>query len=63
MKRVVISDLHVGSKFYKSKEILEFLKTEDFDELILAGDIIDFIKILQIIFEREQSGWNSAQSL
>lgn len=45
MKRVVISDLHIGSKFYKSKEILEFLKTEDFDELVLAGDIIDFIKI------------------
>ena len=45
MKRVVISDLHIGSKFYKSKELLEFLQTEDYDELVLAGDIIDFIKI------------------
>ena len=45
MKRIVISDLHIGSKFYKSKELLEFLQTEDYDELVLAGDIIDFIKI------------------
>ena len=45
MKRIVISDLHIGSKFYKSEELLKFLQTEDYDELILAGDIIDFIKI------------------
>lgn len=45
MKRVIISDLHIGSKFYKSKELLKFLKNEYYDELILAGDIIDFIKI------------------
>jgi UDP-2,3-diacylglucosamine pyrophosphatase LpxH len=45
MKRIIISDLHIGSKFYKSEELLEFLKSEHYDELILAGDIIDFIKI------------------
>ena len=45
MKRVIISDLHIGSKFYKSEELLKFLKSEYYDELILAGDIIDFIKI------------------
>ncbi len=45
MKRIVISDLHIGSKFYKSQLLLDFLKSEDYDELILAGDIIDFIKI------------------
>jgi len=45
MKRVIISDLHIGSKFYRSKELLKFLKSEYYDELILAGDIIDFIKI------------------
>lgn len=45
MKRIIISDLHIGSKFYNSKQLLEFLKSENYDELILAGDIIDFIKI------------------
>jgi UDP-2,3-diacylglucosamine pyrophosphatase LpxH len=45
MKRIIISDLHIGSKFYKSEELLKFLKSERYDELILAGDIIDFIKI------------------
>lgn len=45
MKRVIISDTHIGSKFYRSDKLLSFLQTEDYDELILAGDIIDFIKI------------------
>ena len=45
IKRLVISDLHIGSKFYKSNELLRLLETEEFDELVLAGDIIDFIKI------------------
>lgn len=45
MKRVVISDLHIGSKFYKSEQLLKFLESETYDELILAGDVIDFIKI------------------
>jgi UDP-2,3-diacylglucosamine pyrophosphatase LpxH len=45
MKRVIISDTHIGSKFYKSRQLLRFLKSESYDELILAGDIIDFIKI------------------
>ena len=45
MKRVIISDTHIGTKFYKSKELLSFLGGLECDELILAGDIIDFIKI------------------
>ena len=45
MKRVVISDTHIGTKFYKSEELLAFLEDLSCDELILAGDIIDFIKI------------------
>ena len=45
MKRIVISDLHIGTRFYRSEELLNFLKNEEFDQLILAGDIIDFIKI------------------
>jgi len=45
MKRIVISDTHIGSKFYKSDDLLKFLKSVEYDQLILAGDIIDFIKI------------------
>jgi UDP-2,3-diacylglucosamine pyrophosphatase LpxH len=43
--RLIISDLHLGSHNSKEKEILELLKNKEFDELILAGDVIDFIKI------------------
>ena len=45
MKRIIISDTHIGSKFYRKDALLEFLSTSEYDELILAGDIIDFIKI------------------
>jgi len=45
MKRIIISDTHIGTKFYKSDMLLSFLKSADYDQLILAGDIIDFIKI------------------
>jgi UDP-2,3-diacylglucosamine pyrophosphatase LpxH len=43
--RLVISDLHLGSLHSKEDEILELLQSIEFDELILAGDIIDFIKV------------------
>ena len=45
MKRIIISDTHIGTKFYNKDALLKFLKSEDYDELVLAGDIIDFIKI------------------
>lgn len=45
MKRIIISDIHIGSKFYKSKELILFLKSAKYDQLILAGDIIDFVKV------------------
>tara|TARA_R100000664_G_C2757244_1_gene145394 strand:- start:3237 stop:3932 length:696 start_codon:yes stop_codon:yes gene_type:complete len=46
MKRLIISDLHLGSLYSKEKELVEFFKNNsDFDELILAGDIIDFIRV------------------
>ena len=45
MKRIIISDTHIGTKFDKSDMLLSFLKSADYDQLILAGDIIDFIKI------------------
>ena len=45
MKRVVISDTHIGSKFYKEDELYSFLESEEYDQLILNGDIIEFLKI------------------
>ncbi len=40
-KTIVLSDTHVGSRWSKTKEIIEFLNTHTCDNLILAGDIID----------------------
>tara|TARA_R110002110_G_scaffold223755_5_gene437608 strand:- start:282 stop:959 length:678 start_codon:yes stop_codon:yes gene_type:complete len=45
MKRIVISDVHIGSKYYQADALIQFLKETEYDELILAGDIIDFQKI------------------
>jgi UDP-2,3-diacylglucosamine pyrophosphatase LpxH len=43
--RLVISDLHLGSLHSKEDKLCEMIENVEFDELILAGDIIDFIKI------------------
>ena len=43
--RLVISDLHLGSFYSKEESLCEMIEQIEFDELILAGDIIDFIKI------------------
>jgi UDP-2,3-diacylglucosamine pyrophosphatase LpxH len=45
VKRIVISDVHIGSKYYKGKELISFLQNTEYDQLILAGDIIDFIRV------------------
>jgi UDP-2,3-diacylglucosamine pyrophosphatase LpxH len=45
MKRIVISDIHIGSRYYKGDLLVDFLKKQEYDELILAGDIIDFIRV------------------
>ena len=44
MKRLIISDTHLGSKFYKKEELLRLLRTKEYDQLILNGDIIEFLK-------------------
>jgi UDP-2,3-diacylglucosamine pyrophosphatase LpxH len=44
-RRLVVSDVHIGSKYYKPKNLIDLLEHEKYDELVLAGDIIDFIKI------------------
>ncbi len=43
--RLVISDLHIGSMHAKEDLLCDMLEDVYFDELILAGDIIDFIKV------------------
>ena len=42
--RLIISDLHLGSAYSEEKALESFLKTAEFDELILAGDILEFWK-------------------
>jgi UDP-2,3-diacylglucosamine pyrophosphatase LpxH len=45
MKTLIISDIHIGSKYCRESDLVEFLQSTEYDRLILAGDIIDFIKI------------------
>jgi len=45
VKRIIISDLHIGSAHCKEEELLRFLNGIECDEIILAGDIVDFVKI------------------
>ena len=45
MKRLIISDTHIGSKYYNKNELLELLKNKEYDQLILNGDIIEFLKV------------------
>lgn len=40
-KTIVLSDIHLGSKWSKAKEATRYLKQNTCDTLILCGDIID----------------------
>ena len=42
--RIVISDVHVGSVHSNENDLLNFLKSKKFDELIINGDFLDLIK-------------------
>ena len=44
-KILIISDLHLGSVYAREKLLLDMLNTVEYDEVILAGDVIDFIKV------------------
>lgn len=46
-KTIVISDIHLGSKWSKTREVIQFLKENTCDTLILCGDIIDGWAILR----------------
>jgi UDP-2,3-diacylglucosamine pyrophosphatase LpxH len=43
-KRLVVSDTHLGSEYSKEEELLSLLQSLEYDELILAGDIIEFLR-------------------
>ena len=45
MKRIVVSDLHIGSINCREEELHKFISSIECDELILAGDVVDFLKI------------------
>jgi UDP-2,3-diacylglucosamine pyrophosphatase LpxH len=45
VKRIIVSDIHIGSRKYNADALISLLLREEYDELILAGDIIDFIKV------------------
>lgn len=40
-KTIVLSDIHLGSKWSKAREVHRFLKANSCETLILCGDIID----------------------
>ena len=42
--RLIISDTHLGSLCSKEKKLLDLLSSVEYDELILAGDIIEFLR-------------------
>ena len=45
MKRLIVSDTHIGSRFCRKQELIKLLKQKKYDQLILNGDIIEFLKI------------------
>ena len=45
MKRLIVSDTHIGSRFCKKDDLIKLLKRTKYDQLILNGDIIEFLKI------------------
>lgn len=45
MKRLIVSDTHIGSRFCRKKELIRLLRDKKYDQLILNGDIIEFLKI------------------
>ena len=46
-KTIVLSDIHLGSKWSKAREATRFLKSKSCETLILCGDIIDGWAILR----------------
>tara|TARA_R110000851_G_scaffold91748_5_gene200292 strand:+ start:875 stop:1582 length:708 start_codon:yes stop_codon:yes gene_type:complete len=63
--RLIISDTHIGSANAKESALLDMLQNTEYDEIILAGDIIEFLRspiftktsrdILSVINEKSKS--------
>lgn len=56
-RSIFISDLHLGSKYARVKDLIQFLKDNDCDTLYLIGDIIDGWEL------RRRWYWNSDYNL
>ncbi len=56
LRSVFISDVHLGSKDCRAKELLEFLAGVETDYLFLVGDIVDFWSL------RRQFHWPQAHN-
>lgn len=56
LKTLILSDIHLGTKYCKAKEVLDFLEKCRFQKLILNGDIIDGWCL------KRQGGWSESHS-
>tara|TARA_S200002703_G_scaffold118643_1_gene104310 strand:- start:3552 stop:4259 length:708 start_codon:yes stop_codon:yes gene_type:complete len=46
-RTLLLSDLHIGFRFSRAKDILHVLNTEKFDKLVLVGDIFDIVQMMK----------------
>ena len=56
LKTLILSDIHLGTKYCKAEEVLVFLRRCHFEKLILNGDIIDGWSL------KRQGGWSETHS-
>ena len=47
LRSVFVSDVHLGSRGCRARELLEFLKSVEADYLFLVGDIVDLWSLAQ----------------
>jgi UDP-2,3-diacylglucosamine pyrophosphatase LpxH len=55
-KTLILSDIHLGTKHCKAKEVLEVLARISYEKLILNGDIIDGWSL------KRKGGWKETHS-
>ncbi|MDG1702400.1 MAG: UDP-2,3-diacylglucosamine diphosphatase [Opitutae bacterium] len=56
LKTLILSDIHLGTKYCKANEVLDFLEHCSFQKLILNGDIIDGWSL------KRKGGWLESHS-
>lgn len=54
IKRLCISDVHLGGGFSRIKGLIDFLDKYDFEELILCGDILDLWRMKSKVIWRHK---------